>query len=455
MSKVSFAGKRMLVAGAGVSGVAVAQILQRKGALVTLQDAKTLDELGDRVKNLQQQGIKLALGQQNEILVSDFDYIVVSPGISIYSPLVLAAEKQGVEVISEVEVAYRLCPAPILAITGTNGKTTTTTLVGEMVKTTGKRVVVGGNIGKALSLEVEDVTEQDLVVAEISSFQLEGARTFRPVVAAVLNVTPDHLDRHKTMQNYMAMKSRIFTNQLSQDYVVANYDDPLVRDMMEKAVSQVVYFSRKTELEQGVFLKDDIITIAWQGKTHPVCSIHTLRIIGSHNVENALAACGMAFFAGVQVSDMAAVLGRFEGVEHRIERVATVRQVTYYNDSKATNPESSIKALEAFRGHVILLAGGRDKHTDLTEFMKLVKEKVDCLILIGEAGERFAQAAREHQVEHIERADSMAAAVQLAHDMAQPHQVVLLSPACASYDMFRNYEERGRVFKELVHRLSS
>lgn len=450
---MSFAGKRVLVAGAGVSGVAVAQILQKKGASVTLQDAKTLGELGERAKSLQQRGIELALGQQNEILVSDFDYIVVSPGISIYSPLVLAAEKQGVEVISEVEVAYRVCPAPILAITGTNGKTTTTTLVGEMVKTTGKRVVVGGNIGKALSLEVEDVTDKDLVVAEISSFQLEGAKTFRPVVAAVLNVTPDHLDRHKTMQNYMDMKSRIFTNQSPQDYVVANYDDPLVRDMMNKAVSQIVYFSRKTELEQGVFLKDDVITIGWQGKTYPVCSIHKLRIIGNHNVENALAACGIAFFAGVTAADMAVVLERFEGVEHRIERVAAVRQVAYYNDSKATNPESSIKALEAFPGHVILLAGGRDKHTDLTEFMKLVKEKVDCLILIGEAGERFALAAREHQVKHIERADSMEAAVQMAYDLAQPHQVVLLSPACASYDMFKNYEERGLVFKELVHRL--
>lgn len=453
MSVEEFDGKNVLVLGAGISGMSVACILQNVGAAVTLSDSKRQEEIQKDFSRLTGEGVKLALGNQNELLLTDFDYIVVSPGISIYSPLINKANNLGIEVISEVEVAYRLCRAPIMAVTGTNGKTTTTTLIGEMLKTSQKNVVVGGNIGAALSEEVTKVPGEGAVAAEISSFQLEGVKKFHPHIAAVLNVTPDHLDRHKTMPIYIAMKERIFANQGPEDFLILNYDDPIVRDMARKTRSQVLYFSRKTEINSAVYVKDDVITIDWNEKVYQVCSIKEMKIIGAHNVENALAACGVAFFAGIPVDRMATVLRAFKGVEHRIEPVATVNQVTYYNDSKATNPESSIKALEAFPGNIILIAGGRDKNTDLTEFMNLIKSKTAAVIFIGEAARRFTLAAEQSGVEHIYSADTLEEAVCKAYQIARAPQVVLLSPACSSYDMFKNYEERGREFKRLVQTL--
>ncbi|MCX7780023.1 MAG: UDP-N-acetylmuramoyl-L-alanine--D-glutamate ligase [Negativicutes bacterium] len=448
-----FSGKRILVLGAGISGISVAEVLREQGASVTLSDAREEAAIGRDFDKLRAAGIALALGRQDEALLREIDCVVLSPGVSIYSPLVEAAQMQGIEVISEVEVAYRLCPAPIVAITGTNGKTTTTTLVGEMIKAAGREVVVGGNIGLALSHEVKGVSPNGLVVAEISSFQLESVVNFRPFIAAILNLTPDHIDRHRTVAAYQAMKERIFENQASGDYLILNYDDAVVRDMATRTKSQAVYFSRLNELPSGVFVRKDMITMKWQDETVPICYTRDMKLLGAHNVENALAACACAYFAGVSPRHMAEVLSTFSGVEHRIEPVATLNGVTYYNDSKATNPESSIKALEAFPGHIILIAGGRDKHTDLTDFMSLIKAKVDHLILIGEAQERFKQAALAHGVVNIHLAKSFEAAVNLAHRLAKAPQVVLLSPACASYDMFKNYEERGRVFKNLVRQL--
>lgn len=451
---MEFAGKNVLVLGAGISGMAVAKILQDFGARVILSDAKSQEMLKKDFIPLQKAGVTLALGRQDESLLTGIDTIILSPGISIYSPLVQSAKAKHINVISEIEVAYRICQAPIIAITGTNGKTTTTTLVGEMLKTKGCPVVVGGNIGAALSHEVLEIDKNGLVAAEISSFQLEGAEQFRPHIAAVLNVTPDHIDRHRTMENYIATKERIFAKQNSGDYLILNYDDPIVKAMASKAASQVVFFSRRVELSEGIIVKDNILTVRWQGQSHEVCPVEQMQIKGSHNVENALAACGMAFFAGVNIKDMAEVLRKFPGVEHRIEPVTVINGVEYYNDSKATNPESSIKALEAFAGNIILIAGGRDKNTDLNVFMQLIKQRVDHLILIGEAKERFKQAALKHKIQNIHEADDFRAAVQLAYEFARPPQVVLLSPACASYDMFKNYEERGRVFKELVRNLA-
>lgn len=449
-----FEGKRVLVLGAGISGISVAETLQRLGAAVTLNDFKTEDSIGRNLDHLKKLGIALALGKQSEDLLDSQDIVVLSPGISIYNPLVEAASAKGIMVMSEIEVAYRLCPASIVAITGTNGKTTTTTLVGEMLRAAGRDVVVGGNIGLALSQEVKGIGKNGVVVAEISSFQLEGVSNFRPHVAAVLNLTPDHIDRHRTMENYQSMKERIFANQTGSDYTVLNYDDAIVRAMSERTAAQVIYFSRQQELPSGVFLRDGVIMIKWQEETVAVCPISEMKIFGLHNIENALAACACAYFAGANSRHMAQVLKTFAGVEHRIEPVATINGVSYYNDSKATNPESSIKALEAFPGNIILIAGGRDKNTDLTEFMTLVKEKVDHLILLGEAKNRFRQAAEVQQVANIHEVGSFEEGVRLAHRLATPPQVVLLSPACASYDMFKNYEERGRVFKDLVCRLA-
>lgn len=447
-------GKKILVLGAGISGISVACVLQNRGAQVTLSDSKSAESLKNKdFSAIHECGVLLALGHQGEDLLQDIDWVVVSPGISIDIPLIKIAKTKNIKVMSEIEVAYQLCAAPILAITGTNGKTTTTTLIGEMVKTTDRNVVVGGNIGLALSQEVAEVGDNGIVVAEISSFQLEGSINFRPRVAAILNITPDHLDRHHSLENYIAMKERIFANQTKDDYIVLNYDDPTVREMANKVPSKVFFFSRQVELTSGIFVKDGMIILKWQGKTYIVCPVSKIQIKGGHNIENALAACGVAFFAGVTLIDMVQTLFNFTGVEHRIEKVTTIDGVTYYNDSKATNPESSIKALEAFDQPIILIAGGRDKNTDLTDFMTLIKEKVTHLILLGEAKTRFEKAAMEHGVSHIHIVDSLSEAVKLANQVAKDSQVVLLSPACASYDMFTSYEERGIIFKQLVYEL--
>lgn len=450
---MQFKDKKIVVLGAGISGIGVAGILQQLGGNVILNDAKPADKIKQDFSGLETQGVKLVLGMQEESILENVDYLVISPGISIHLPLIQKAKSQGILVMSEVEVAYQLCHAPIIAITGTNGKTTTTTLVGEMLQTTGKEIVIGGNIGSSLTKEVAAVASDGMVVAEISSFQLEGAVDFRPKIAAILNLTPDHLDRHKTMEIYKKTKETIFKNQTADDFLVLNYDDPQVRDMAERVTARVMFFSRREELTEGIFVKNETITISWDGKKYEVCSVNDIKIKGGHNIENTLAASGMAFLAGAKVIELAKVIKNFGGVEHRIEFVARINGAEYYNDSKATNPESSIKALEAFDGHVILIAGGRDKKTELTEFVQLIRDKVDHLILLGEAQERFKEAACHGGVKSIHTVQSFEEAVHLAHNLAGVNQVVLLSPACSSYDMFDDYEERGKVFKNLVRQL--
>jgi UDP-N-acetylmuramoylalanine--D-glutamate ligase len=452
---MEFKNKSFLVLGAGISGISAANVLAQLGAVSTLSDAKTYDELKEETRSKISTDVRRALGRQDPGLLDGQDCLVLSPGVSIYHPLVAAANDRSIPVVSEVEVAYHLSEAPIIAITGTNGKTTTTTLIGEMVKTLGKKIVVGGNIGVALSQEVLGLSADSLVVAEISSFQLEAIHDFRARIAAVLNMTPDHIDRHRDFATYQAMKERIFANQQANDFTVLNFDDLIVREMARRTQGQVLFFSRKQQLSEGVCVDEGIITLRWKGTSVAICPVSDIRLRGSHNLENALAACGVAYFAGVKPEDIARVLREFAGVEHRIEPVATINGVAYFNDSKATNPESSVKALEAFPGHVILIAGGRDKNTDLHEFMTLVSERVDHLILIGEATARFTQAAEKHAVKNIHTSETFAAAVALAHQLAAPPQIVLLSPACASYDMFNNYEERGRLFKTLVRDLSA
>lgn len=451
---MEFSNKNVLVLGAGVSGRSVAEVLASYGAKVTLNDSNRIDDSKEEFQKLKSLAVNIVAGSQDESLLQSMDYIVVSPGISIELPLIATARSKGIVVMSEIEAAYALCQAPIIAITGTNGKTTTTALTGEMMKASGKNTVVGGNIGAALSQEVNGISRDSVVVAEISSFQLEGIIHFRPHIAVVLNLTPDHMDRHHTMEGYQAAKERIFENQRKDDFLVLNYDDTIVQTMAARSISQTVFFSTKRELENGGCVKDDQIVINWQGKRNIICPVKDMKLFGKHNLENALAACCAAFLAGVSPAVMAEVLRNFAGVEHRIEPVATINGVSYYNDSKATNPESTVKALEAFAGNIILIAGGRDKNTDLTEVMTLAKNKVDHLILLGEAKTRFIEAAKQHGVHNIHDISSFQEAITLAHRLARSPQVVLLSPACASYDMFNNYEERGRVFKELVHCLA-
>lgn len=452
---MDFRNKQILVVGAGISGIAVAAILADKGASVTLNDNKQEEALLHDVSPAREAGVNIALGYQDNSLLENVDMLVISPGVPVTIPLVREAEARHIPVIGEIEVAYQLCKAPMVAITGTNGKTTTTTLLGELMKTAKDDVVVGGNIGMALSKETEAVSEDGIVVAEISSFQLERVQDFCPTVAAILNVTPDHIDRHGSVDNYRLTKERIFAQQGEGDYVVLNYDEPVVRDMAERVPSTVFYFSRKAELTNGMFVKDDAIVLNWNGETTMVCPLADLQIKGNHNVENALAACSVAFLAGVKVADMRAVLAGFGGVEHRIEPVRELDGVGYYNDSKATNPESSMKALEAFSDGIVLIAGGHDKMTDLTEFMTKIKERVTHLILIGEAAGRFRAEAEKMGVESIIDAGfSMEEAVNIARTKAKAGEAVVLSPACSSYDMFNNFEERGREFKRFVHALA-
>ena len=452
---MEFNNKNIVVVGAGISGIAVAAILAGKGASVTLNDNKKEEALLHDVSPAREAGVHIALGYQDNSILEGADMLVISPGVPVTIPLVREAEARHIPVIGEVEVAYQLCKAPMVAITGTNGKTTTTTLLGELVKTAKDDVVVGGNIGMALSKETEAVSEDGIVVAEISSFQLERVQDFCPTVAAILNVTPDHIDRHGTVDNYRLTKERIFAQQGEGDYVVLNYDEPVVREMKERVPSTVFYFSRKEELTNGMFVKDGAIVLNWNGETTAVCPLADLQIKGDHNVENALAACSVAFLAGVKIADMRAVLAGFGGVEHRIEPVRELDGVGYYNDSKATNPESSIKALEAFSDGIVLIAGGHDKMTDLTEFMTKIKERVTHLILIGEAAGRFREEAEKMGVTSIIDAGfSMEEAVKIAREKAKAGEAVVLSPACSSYDMFNNFEERGREFKRFVHALA-
>ena len=450
---MELAGKNVLVFGAAVSGISAAETLLAAGARVTLADGKELEKLKqtDGLTGLTGRAT-LALGRQDEELLDGMELLILSPGISIHHALPQAALRRKIPVWGEVELAGRLCQAPIVAVTGTNGKTTTTTLLGEMMKTRYDEVVIGGNIGVGLAQAVGRVGADGYVVAEISSFQLEAAGTFHPHIAVMLNLTPDHLDRHGSLDGYATVKEQIFANQTAQDYLVLNHDDVRVRDMAQRCRSRAFFFSRQIELETGAFVSAGAICLRWQGKTETVCRIDEMKLFGGHNVENALAACSAAYLAGVAPSQMAKLLREFSGVEHRIEPVATLEGVRWFNDSKATNPESSIKALEAFPGQVILIAGGRDKNTDLAEFMNLVKQKVDRLILIGEAAARFAAAAKAAGVKNIVQAGSLAEAVETACQLARSPQVVLLSPACASYDMFDNYEQRGRIFKQLVRK---
>ena len=458
---MNFENKKILVIGAGISGFAAAKVVKKLGANVTLSDAKQESEIKFDFSELREVGINLAFGKQTEILLEDVDCVILSPAVPIEIPVVQAALNKKIPVISEVELAYNLSKSPIFAVTGTNGKTTTVTLLGLLLETAYKKVGVGGNIGVALSEVALEVGEGGAIAAEISSYQMEATNNFKPKVSAILNITPDHLKRHGSMEVYQAMKEKIFAQETAEDFLVLNYDDELVREIKNRAKCKVFYFSRKIELDEGAFLmrneergiRNELV-IKFDGEIFELCTIDELGIKGGHKVENALAASMTAFLAGAKSEKISEVLKSFQGVEHRIEFVREIDGVKYYNDSKATNTDSAIKALETFAGNIILIAGGDDKLTDLTDFLKLVNERVDNLILVGDATERFKTTALEKgfDAEKIfEAGYSMQKAVEIAKKIAKPPQVVLLSPACASFDMYDNFEERGKDFKKIVN----
>ncbi|MBD3879323.1 MAG: UDP-N-acetylmuramoyl-L-alanine--D-glutamate ligase [Quinella sp. 1Q5] len=440
--------EKVLVIGAARSGIAAAKILHERGAQVILSDSKP--EL-----KIDLSGVEIKLDKQTEDLLSGVDKIIVSPAVPIKIPLLRAAASRGIPIISEVEFAYGLAKSPICAVTGTNGKTTTVTLLGLLLKEKFAKVGVGGNIGVPLCEVALEVGAGGYIAAEISSYQMEATRDFKPHISAILNITPDHLKRHGSMEVYQAMKEKIFAQQTAEDFLILNYDDERTREIKDRAACRVLYFSRQRELAEGAFIKDNRLVIRFKG-THELCTIDELGIKGGHNVENALAASLMAFVAGVDADNISSVLKTFQGVEHRIEFVRELDGVKYYNDSKATNTDSAIKALETFAGHIVLIAGGDDKGTDLADFLRLVNERVNWLILVGDAAARFKACALESGYpadKILEAGYSMERAVALAKNISRPPQVVLLSPACASFDMYSDFEERGRDFKRIVQEL--
>ncbi|MCL2678395.1 MAG: UDP-N-acetylmuramoyl-L-alanine--D-glutamate ligase [Clostridiales bacterium] len=443
-----FPGQRVLVIGAGLSGLASCRFLLGKGAALTLWDAKSREELGNEVSALQDAGVALLTGGAMPER-ADWRLAVKSPGVPPAIPLIKMLKQARTPLIGELELAFYYAQAPFVAITGTNGKTTTSALTAAIFRMAGVNTLLGGNIGQPL-VELAEEHRDGVIVAEVSSFQLEDCRRFAPHVAALLNVTPDHLDRHGSLENYLAVKQSIFEHQKKEDFAVLNYDDPLVRPLACRLPGSVFYFSTEEELSCGAYATGGEIFLAREGQKNHVMACKDIYIKGKHNLQNALAAAACAFLMGVSAEQIARALRSFPGVEHRMEFVTSLNGAAYINDSKGTNPDATMKALLSYDEPLILLAGGRNKGNDFGPLMQLARQKTRLLILLGECRDEMRRAAHKAGMESIVLADTFAQAVDLAYAAALPGEVVLLSPACASWDMFVNFEERGRLFKALV-----
>lgn len=444
-------GKRVLVIGAGLSGQAAVGRLQELGAEVFITDAKPMEQLKG-VGDLGLDARHCFLGGMPEFQAVQPELVVLSPGVTPRQKLVEMAQAQGVPIWSEVELAVRDSRAFTVGVTGTNGKTTTTTLVGELAKRTGRKTVVAGNIGVALSSRVMGMGPDDIIVAELSSFQLEFIDKVRLRVAIFLNLTPDHLDRHGTVDEYLNVKARIFENQTQEDLAILNWDDPMVRSLAPRLKAKMLFFSPTQVLDEGISLLGDEIIYAENGEKTVVLQRQELKLRGSHNLENVMAAIGAAHFFGLSWEEIAVGLKDFQGVEHRQEIVGTFDGILFINDSKGTNTDAAAKALQAFDEPLVLIAGGKNKGLDFHDFMKLVKQKTKSLVLLGLAAAEMEQAARDAGVERILRVNSFEEGVETAIQEAVAGDVVLLSPACTSWDMFKSYEERGELFKSLVRK---
>jgi UDP-N-acetylmuramoylalanine--D-glutamate ligase len=443
--------KRVLVVGAGRSGLAAVKKLINLGARVLLTDRQDLEKLNG-INELGLSEGQLVLGRIPEWNEVQADLIILSPGVSPTLPFIVEGLSNGATLWSEVEFALRDHLATKIGITGTNGKTTTTTLIGELASRTGRQTVVAGNIGVALSSQVDALVPDGILVAELSSFQLEFIDTLRLNIGILLNLTPDHLDRHGTVENYLAAKARIFENQTKEDLAILNWDDQAVRVLGPSLKARVIYFSPTTFLENGLSLQGDEIVFAENGVKTSVISRKELQIRGNHNLENVMASIATVRELGLSWEEIAEGLREFKGVEHRQEVVGTFDGILFINDSKGTNPDAAEKALYAFEEPIVLIAGGKNKGLDFHEFMKVVKTQVKSLVLVGMAAEEMEQAARDVGVERWLRAKTFEEAVELSIAEAVSGDVVLLSPACTSWDMFKSYEERGEFFKELVRR---
>ncbi len=445
-------GKRVLVVGLGRSGVASALFLEEKGARVTVSDAKTEDQLRGEIPKLLDRGIAVETGGHGERTFQQQDLIVVSPGVPGDVPLLAQARQRGIPVIGEIELASRFLKGHIVAITGSNGKTTTTALTGEVISWGGWESLVGGNIGTPAISLVPESTADTYNVLEVSSFQLETIHTFHPEAAVVLNVTPDHLDRHGSMEAYIAAKKRIFENQTSADWAVLNADDANCVRMAEGIRAQLRWFSRRKEVEQGAFVRDGQIVHRDDSGETAILPVDEIPLKGAHNLENVLAAACVGMIIPCEPRRIRSAVREFKAVEHRLEHVATIAGVDYYNDSKATNVDATIKALESFPANLHVILGGKDKGSDYTVLAPLLRERAKRVYTIGAAAEKIeSQIAGSADVL---RAGTLEMAVKKASESAAPGDVVLLAPACASFDQFEDYEHRGRVFKELVNALA-
>jgi UDP-N-acetylmuramoylalanine--D-glutamate ligase len=451
MNEFEFFGKNVSVIGAARSGVAVARLLQKNGAKVFVSDGAAAAKLADSVAQLQSDGIQFETGGHSE-RVYNCSLMVISPGVPNDAPVVLQAQKHSVRVASELEVASWFCSAPVVAITGSNGKTTTTTLTGRILADAKTKHVVAGNIGTAFSSVVLGLASSDVAVLEVSSFQLDHCESFRPRIAAILNITEDHMDRYgHSMDRYAASKAKVFMNMGSEDTLVYNADDPWTLKVLPHARCRTIAVSTKQTLSEGAFVEGDSVVSVFGGVRAKIIPTEDIFIKGKHNLYNAMTATVIAQLLGVEVASIRTTLKEFEGVEHRLEFVRELDGVRYYNDSKATNVDSVWYALQSFKEPIVLLLGGRDKGNDYSRLTELVKANVKAVIAIGESAGTVEEAFK--RTTRIYRADSMEEAVSKATAVAASGDVVILSPACASFDWFTNYEHRGRVFKELVKKL--
>jgi UDP-N-acetylmuramoylalanine--D-glutamate ligase len=441
-------GRRVSVVGLARSGTAACRLLAACGARIIATDAKPVSALSADARALEALGVRLLTGGHPREAFAEAELIVVSPGVSLEGAA-LVERPPLTPVIGELELGWRATDAETIAITGTNGKTTTTALLGALLRQQARAVLVAGNIGTPLAAHVLDFPADGIIVAEVSSFQLATIEAFRPRVAAVLNVTPDHLDRHGTFEAYLAAKARIFENQTPLDCAVLNWDDPVTRGLAPRTPAQVIWWSRREPLAHGVFVRDGWIVAKLNGHVEAICPLAEIPLRGQHNVENVLAATACALWTGMAPDAIRHGIGLFRGVPHRIEFVRDVGGVAFYNDSKGTNVESTIKALESFTERIVLIAGGKGKGQDFGPLAGAARDRVSQAVLIGEDGERVGEALRAAGIPTVAGA-TLEAAVRLARGLAAPGDVVLLSPACASFDMFDNFEHRGDVFRALV-----
>ena len=439
--------KRVLVVGLARTGVATALFCAGHNAIVTATETRAESELGDAPAKLRTAGVALELGGHTEKTFLAQDLIIPSPGVPADDAFLLLARSKGITIWSEIELAYRFLEGKLIGITGSNGKTTTTTLVHHILKAAAMQAYLAGNVGTPLISEVEKMDAGSVAVAELSSFQLELIEKFRPNIGALLNLTPDHLDRHKTMEAYAAAKARIFENQTELDAAILNADDGASAKYAPKK-PQVFWFSRKKQVAHGACLHGEEIVVVHDGKEEPVMRAAEIPLAGAHNLENVLAAVIIARLAGVDAATIAKAVKSFAGVEHRLEFVADIRGVRYYNDSKATNVDATLKALDAFPGRILVILGGKDKGSDYTVLQKPLRERAILALLIGAAADKIEKQIAGSVA--IERAGTLERAVEAASLAARSGDVVLLAPACASFDQFENYEHRGRVFKQLV-----